>query len=245
MRQIAHDIRGQLAEIQACAEMLQRRHGESDFLRNVYRSVSRIDSILGAIAPRAADAPHLRVDRDVNQLIREIAQMSIYTAVVTFRLDLDETVPAMPPHTSPSDLDRILQNLCSNAKHAMLNAARAGAQIYDSSGSTSLPATFDPLPHELGTIRIATRHLGPAIQISVADTGPGLSSAALHRLRVRMKGGEESIVGGHGHGLQIVQAITARLCATIEIDSAEGTGTIFTLAIPLLPSAAALEAAAA
>jgi signal transduction histidine kinase len=239
MHRFAHDVRHELAEIQACAEMHSRHHGDSEFLQNITRAVARIDAIIDALSPRPSDAMRGRVDRDVNQMIREIAAMSIF-AIVRVVTELDPALPSLPLTASPTDLTRIITNLCGNAKHAMLAASRAGALVYDSSGETGLPASFDPLPQEIGTIRITTRKVvggmqpsaATLIEIKISDTGPGLSVDGLARLERRMNGGPESIEAGHGNGLQIVRQLTANLHGQLAIESSEGKGTTFTLLLP-------------
>ena len=72
-----------------------------------------------------------------------------------------------------------------------------------------------------GQIRIATRRLAHAVQLSIADSGPGINDAERERVFdrfYRISGNQQS---GSGLGLAFVKTITDRLGARIRLSRAD------------------------
>jgi signal transduction histidine kinase len=87
-----------------------------------------------------------------------------------------------------------------------------------------------------GTITLTVEHTGTRALIIVEDTGPGIDPAALPRLFdrfTRADSGRNRAAGGAGLGLAIAQAIAHRHGGAITVSSAVGTGSIFTVTLPL------------
>jgi two-component system OmpR family sensor kinase len=77
---------------------------------------------------------------------------------------------------------------------------------------------------------------------SVADQGPGISSADLPHIFERFYRGEKTRAreeGGSGLGLSIVQGLARAQGGDVSIDSQEGTGTTVTVWLPLARDATA------
>lgn len=77
--------------------------------------------------------------------------------------------------------------------------------------------------------------LGPAVRVSVTDDGPGIAAEHLPRLTerfYRVSTPESRDKGGTGLGLAIVKHIAMRHRGRIDLQSALGRGTIFTLVFP-------------
>ena len=109
----------------------------------------------------------------------------------------------LPPVTGDRDLlARALGNLVSNALDALGGAGRL-------------------------TLRTA-RH-GDGVRIDVEDTGPGLSDEQRTRLFTPYYTTKR---GGTGLGLAIVQGIVSDHGGRVEVASAPGQGTAFTLFLP-------------
>ncbi len=82
-----------------------------------------------------------------------------------------------------------------------------------------------------GEIHIRTRHEGNEVVVRVADTGKGMTPETLSKLftpffTTKPRG------QGTGLGLSVSQSIIARHQGRIEVDSAPGKGTAFTLRLP-------------
>jgi signal transduction histidine kinase len=99
-----------------------------------------------------------------------------------------------------------------------------------------------------GEVRIAVESRGDEARITVSDTGPGISGDDLERLFrpfEQLQGGFAREHGGTGLGLYLSQRYAALLEGRIEVSSAPGEGSSFSLVLPRsLGGEAAGEAAA-
>ena len=84
------------------------------------------------------------------------------------------------------------------------------------------------------TVR-ATRTDATGIEVDVADDGPGIEDKHLPRLFerfYRVDAGRSREMGGTGLGLSIVKHIVEAMGGSIEVKSAVGTGTTFSMKLP-------------
>jgi len=106
---------------------------------------------------------------------------------------------------NPSQINQVLLNLITNAAQAM---------------------------KDFGQIRLSTRHLGDFVEIDIADNGVGMSAATMKKIfepfYTTKASGE-----GTGLGLAICDKIIKAHGGSISVQSAEGTGTTFTLRLPV------------
>lgn len=77
-----------------------------------------------------------------------------------------------------------------------------------------------------------TRNDGVWASVAISDLGPGLPSDLLPRLFTRFGAGPGSV--GLGLGLYLARSIAEAHNGTLTAESAAGTGTIFTLAVPMV-----------
>lgn len=91
-----------------------------------------------------------------------------------------------------------------------------------------------------GEVRIEARRAGDGhAALSITDTGIGIPSEDLSRIFerfYRVDKARSREVGGTGLGLSIVKHIVERLNGTIEVESALGRGSTFTLRLPASPA---------
>lgn len=93
-----------------------------------------------------------------------------------------------------------------------------------------------------GSITLVARYENRQLIVTVSDTGKGMNSADSERIFqefIRLPGaqGEE----GFGLGLSIVRMLVQLLEGSIEVESEPGTGSVFTLRIPIYPVTAEAE----
>ena len=92
-----------------------------------------------------------------------------------------------------------------------------------------------------GVIRLAVRRADPGhVSIEVADSGPGIAPA--HRDRIferfyRIDPGRARDAGGVGLGLALARWAVEANGGRLELDSAEGRGSVFRIVLPALPRA--------
>jgi len=89
---------------------------------------------------------------------------------------------------------------------------------------------------EGGSVRVAVSADGPCAEVSIADTGLGIAPEHLPHLFERFYRADPArsrTDGGTGLGLAIAQWIVQRHGGTIDVASAVGEGTTFTVRLPL------------
>jgi two-component system, sensor histidine kinase and response regulator len=87
-----------------------------------------------------------------------------------------------------------------------------------------------------GVVRIRARHDGAWVAIAVIDTGVGIAAADLSRLyrsfeQLALPSGDRP--GGTGLGLAVTKRLVEMQGGTIDVESAVGVGTTFTVRIPV------------
>ena len=83
-----------------------------------------------------------------------------------------------------------------------------------------------------GTLRVDTRCIDEEIEITIADTGPGIDAENLGKVFEPFFSTKKS---GTGLGLALTHQIIHEHGGTIDVESTEGEGTVFTLRLPATP----------
>ncbi len=93
-------------------------------------------------------------------------------------------------------------------------------------------------PSSMVTIKTIDR--GDRVALVVIDTGPGIAAKHLPRLFerfYRVDAGRSRELGGTGLGLSIVKHLCEAMGGTVDVESAVGGGTTFTVVLPAQPRA--------
>jgi signal transduction histidine kinase/ActR/RegA family two-component response regulator len=217
---VAHDFNNVLAVILGRAQLLQRKLNDPTLRR--WLDIIEQAALEGAQTVRQIqEFTRVRRDQpteqvDLNQAVRDAVEMTRArwqdeprSRGVTVRLALDlEAVP--PVDGQPPELREVLTNLIVNA--------------------------VDALPGG-GEIRITSRLREERVEVSVADTGVGMSDSVRRRIFepfFSTKG-----PSGPGLGLAMVYGIVSRHGGEILVDTAEGAGSTFTIRLPVGSAASA------
>jgi two-component system sensor histidine kinase SenX3 len=89
-------------------------------------------------------------------------------------------------------------------------------------------------------VGVTVRRTGDLVEISVTDQGIGIPGSELQRIFerfYRVDPARSRMTGGTGLGLSIVKHIAQNHGGDVRVWSAEGSGSTFTLRLPLLTSA--------
>jgi two-component system phosphate regulon sensor histidine kinase PhoR len=139
--------------------------------------------------------------------VRDLLQLKALSRKVAVELAVD---PALPRAVGDHDeLVIVFQNLIDNA-------------IKYAKPSTTVRVTARPLAED-------------RVQIAVADEGDGIPAAHLPRLTerfYRVDNARSRQLGGTGLGLAIVKHVVNRHLGRLDIQSAPGKGSIFTVTLP-------------
>lgn len=218
---VSHEFRTPLTLLLGPLETLREPTGDEspadqrDAIAAAYRAAVRLQQLVDDLLDLSkAEAGQLRPraePTDVGRLTADCVSMFDSAAVqagLALRADIDEG-------SGPVELDRemwvkIVLNLVSNAVK------------YTRSGSVS----------------VALRQDAGRLVLSVTDTGVGIPAEererVFHRFHRVEAGGPGS--GGVGIGLSLVADLAEALGGSVDLDSAPGRGSTFTVRVPRIPA---------
>jgi signal transduction histidine kinase len=163
---------------------------------------------LGAVRGRLPDQP--RVERDLAAAVRdEIDRVREEADRKAITVDVSLPEAPVPYATCNDDVERVLGNLVGNA------------------------VKYTP---ERGTVRVALDTPPHEVRLVVEDTGIGIPDEARAHLFeefYRAPNARVSGIEGTGLGLSLVRRIVEYYRGRIEVESAAGQGTRFTVRLPL------------
>jgi len=212
---IAHELNQPLAAIanyaQACERLLGRPDADLEEIRGALREISgqavRAGDIirrLRGLALHQDGAPELT---DVNLMITELTDLVQSDAKlhdVQYLLDLDSRLPRV--ELSRAQIQQLVLNLIRNALEALAETANK--------------------PRE---VRVRTRRADDGVEITICDSGPGLSPAIVPRLFEPFC---TSKPAGTGLGLAISRTIARRHQGALDYRPNLPRGACFTLRLP-------------
>ena len=218
LRLVSHELRTPLTHLHLQLQRLARdqQHPLEGHQREVLRqgnlAATRLTGIIEALLHEALiSSGRLTVaveDVDLGALARKVieeARPQAEEKSLALRLRAPEHVPWV--ETEPRFLQLILSNLVGNA----------------------IKFTAE------GTVEVRIESRGDELRVSVSDSGPGIS--AEDRARVfepfeRGASAAQTFVPGLGLGLAVVRDLAAAIGARVDLDSAPGTGSTFTIVLP-------------
>jgi two-component system nitrogen regulation sensor histidine kinase NtrY len=215
-RRLAHELKNPLFPIQLSIETLRRaqERGEKRFPELFLESSSTIIEEIGSLRriidefSQFARMPRPRlVPTEVNAVVGQV--LALYEARAEGMSVTRELAAALPVVPADPDLlARALGNLVANALEAMA----AG-----------------------GTLTVRTSQAaGGGVSVEIADTGPGLDDDQRTRLFTPYFTTKR---GGTGLGLAIVQGVIADHGGRVDVRSAPGAGTTFTITLSAVAAA--------
>ncbi len=213
---MSHELRTPLNAILGYAELLQDGGDDDErreFLGRIHtKGRELLELVEGTLEIGDIEAGRAGVHREI------VALPALWAAAgdacrelprgADVAVDWDTAVPRVLLRTDPRKLVIVVRNLVSNA----------------------LKFT------EHGSVRIGARADGSRIAIRVADTGIGIAPedrAVVFDLFRQADGSESRRFGGAGLGLYVVRRFVEQLGGTVELDSAPGRGSTFTVLLPV------------
>ena len=186
MRELVHELRSPLGGLEAMAEMLATTPLSPD-QRRMVEALRASAAHLRAVADRTLggnSAKRATVPAMIGDLIAAVADAATARSLakdVSFAVDPGDVPPDMQI-ADPVELRQVLENLIDNAVRAT----------------------------EQGMIRLSLKRVGERLEISLRDTGIGISTEDATRL-VAEGGAVAGRKGGAGLGLSVSAGLVARL----------------------------------
>ena len=231
---LAHEVKNPLGAIKGAAQLLEELGvGANDedpqtkeFLGIILEETDRLNRVVGSFLDYARPHAGNPVPVDVNAAVRRTVQIlsSQQAEGVDVKLELAEPMPRA--RIDPEKLRQVLLNLVHNAIHAM-----------DGHGKVTVATThrrapragWSPNSERSGALRTPQDGAGEVVEISVHDTGPGISQKVLKNLFVPFFTTKEK---GTGLGLAISQSIVQNAGGSIYVQSQAGFGSKFVISLP-------------
>jgi signal transduction histidine kinase len=216
---VSHELKTPLALIRLYAETLELGRVPSQERRGEYyrvigkesrRLTQLINNILDFSRIEAGRKEYRMVPSDAAHVVRDVVEsyrFAIEKLGFTLELELADDLPAL--ELDPEALSQALINLLNNA------------------------IKYSP---EKKSIRVALRREADRVLLSVEDQGIGIPRSEHRRIFEKFYRVETSLVHttkGSGLGLALVQHITEAHGGKVELKSAPGEGSTFTLSLPV------------
>jgi signal transduction histidine kinase len=205
-RQVNHDVKNGLLPIRHVLAHLDEVSGSrpEELARVFAERRSTLESSVAYLETLARNYARLSAGTgasacDVNAVAREVAVG--FAARREVRLELTEGLPSA--HADPVLVRRVLENLVRN-------------------GIESLDGTA-------GAVTLSTAPADAGIQVTVSDTGRGMSEQELDRA---FEGFYTTKPGGTGLGLTIVRRLIQDAGGRLRVETALGTGSRFIVELP-------------
>ncbi len=188
----------------------ERKTALSLMYRNAQRLLAMVNQILD-FNKLERQQPHLHLSNaDIVAFIEDICQSFKWLAERKITLSFEPQVKSLTMSFDGDKLRKIMYNLLSNAYK------------------------FTPAG---GIVAVAVRPLGTElVEISVADSGQGISDADKHLVFERFYQIHDSAhaqAGGSGVGLHLVKVFAELHGGSVAVADREGGGTVFTVTLPV------------
>ena len=219
---LAHEIRNPLGAIKGAAQLLadpvpggEIDSANSEFISIILEEVDRLNRVVGAVLDLARPGDSSVVPIDVNSVARRTLQvLSAERTPPNVEVVLS-LLPELPRVAiDPEQLRQVLMNLIKNAMQAVGEHGKVNVSTRVRFGRGTRSGKVEP---------------GAFVEITVADTGPGIPRRTLEKLFLPFFTTKEK---GTGLGLAISQRIVSGAGGRIEVRSYEGKGSTFTVVLP-------------
>jgi two-component system, NtrC family, sensor histidine kinase HydH len=204
---LAHEIRNPLASIEGAAEILANEDTDeatrTEFAGLIKKECARLSRLLTRLLDYARPRkPDYRATA-VPPLIESVARLMRHSAQQSgVQVALELTEPMPELWCDAEQIRQVLLNLALNGVQAMSQG---------------------------GTLRISAVANGREIEVQVSDEGGGIAPEHIAKLFDPFF---TTRTDGTGLGLSIAQQIVTQHGGTVEVDSALGSGTTFTVRLP-------------
>ena len=218
---VAHDFNNLLTVIRASADFLRRPNlteaKRAQYVEAIATTAERATVLTGQLLAFARRQPLQPEVFDIGARLRGLGQIVSATlgATVGFELDLPEEAQLV--FADPSQFETAVLNMIINARDAM---PRGGAIKVTCGQAAGVPAVRGHAPAS-----------GDFVTVAIGDNGTGMSADVLLRVFEPFFTTKD-VDKGTGLGLSQVYGFAKQSSGEIDVESAVGEGTTFTLYLP-------------
>lgn len=220
---VAHDFNNTLTAVIGHGELALDLEGLPEEARESLREIVAAGERAAGLAQRllafARQQPSVPRPVAVAEEVRRLESLlrPVIRRDIDLGLDLDE--PPWEVRMDPVELGQIVTNLVINAADAMPAGGSLTIEVRNVHRSQGLPP-------ELGEASA-----DEWVRLSIRDTGEGIDAETLPHIFEPFFT-TKPLGGGTGLGLSTVEALVATARGIIEVESAEGEGTVFHIWLP-------------
>jgi len=218
---LAHEIKNPLGGIRGAAQLLDMELAEDDELRDCTRVVLKevqrvnriVEELLDLSSPRSLNLVGVNLHKILAHIVF-LQQQASEGKEIIFQRHLDPSIP--PILADEGRITQLFLNLVKNAVEAVGDSGIIEI-------SSRIVSEYSMTQKGEGRSRM--------VAIEIADNGAGIPAEAIENLFTPFYTTKEK---GTGLGLAISQKIVAEHRGMIRVDSNAGSGTTFTIMLPLV-----------
>ncbi|TAE25434.1 MAG: hypothetical protein EAZ91_19205, partial [Cytophagales bacterium] len=233
---ISHEFRTPLTLLIGPLTDRIRQFPGDELYHLMYRNATRLQTLINQILDLAkAEAGQLPLQAQPGDLVADVRLwVSAFESLAQSRhiqLSLTQNQTTQPAHYDPDKLQSILTNLVSNALKFTPGVDSPGV---DSPGDAS--------PNG-GQVRVEADYRSNVFTLTVSDSGMGIPPDQLphifdrfYQTSAETDNSHQTDQVGTGIGLALVNELVKLLGGSINVESVVGTGTTFTVVLPMEPA---------
>jgi len=220
---LAHEIRNPLAGIKGAAQYLREEHDAEEtaqFLHLIVDEIDRLNVVVSQFLDYARPFEIHSNPMAMNEVIERVVELVTKQGLEEIEIETELERPLPVLHADRNKLAQVVLNLVQNA-----------IQAVEQGGTVRIRSRSGRVANAEGTYR-------PSIQVSVEDTGAGISREDLDQLFIPFF---TTRVSGTGLGLPICQRIVQAHGGDIRVRTRANEGSRFIVTLPLNDAAATGE----
>jgi len=222
---IAHDFNNMLGSILGYTELAQERCVDdpesklAKYLRNVHLAGERAQELIAQMMVFSRRDVGVPVLFNPVFLVEEVLTFLQASLPSSINVRINTDLASAPVYMDPVQLQRVLINLCINARDAITELGEICIGVYD--------VTID----DVVCTACGQQLTGPWVEIKVTDTGTGMEPELLNQIFdpfFTTKG----VGKGTGMGLSVVHGVMHEYQGHVIVESQPGHGSTFRLFLP-------------
>jgi two-component system NtrC family sensor kinase len=219
---IAHELNNPLTGIMTFSHLLRQKMAdgspEAEDMDLVIGETKRCAAIIKRLLDFARDKPPEKKFTDLNEVIEDtvrLVERPSHLHDIEITLALDRTLPQL--WIDGDQIKQVIMNMLVNAQHAI-----------EENGTITISTRRSPQPKAPAP----DAEPQPMVEISIADSGCGISEANLQRIFDPFFTSKD-VGRGTGLGLSVSHGVVEAHGGLIEVDSEIGVGSTFRVYLPL------------
>ena len=222
---IAHDFNNMLGAMMGYVELARYRTADTAiqaYLEQVLTACNRARDLVAQILTFSRQREQEKKPVAVVPIVKEAMKLLRASLPATIEIRQHYEIDNDTTLADPTQIHQVLMNLCTNAVHAMRDHEGVLEIVLSEQIISAGPVVYQQ-----------DIHPGHYLKLSVSDTGEGIDPAIQEKIFdpffTTKKQGE-----GTGLGLSTVYGIVKDHGGIIELETAPGSGTTFTILLPLI-----------